>query len=218
MTVSRRQLLAAGAAAGTALTAGCTGFLSDTLSSTRATVSQAALDETGYDEHTVETVVIERTVGRFGIERKIEVENWYAEYDRAVSLDALGLSRVQGAVVAVLTTPQISFLGKTFNPVGEYSTDELVALIQDRYDQLENVRSVGESSISILGTDTTLARYEANARLTSAGTSLDVYLQLSEPVAHGDDFVICVAVYPQVVGLETESESVRTLLSSLEHG
>ncbi|WP_408960094.1 DUF6517 family protein [Natrinema sp. 74] len=218
MTVSRRRLLATGAAAGTALTAGCTGLLRDTLSSTQATVSQAALDETGYDEHTVEAVTIERTVGRFGIERTIEVENWYAEYDRAVSLDALGLRRVQGAVVAVLTTPQISFLGKTFNPVGEYSTDELVELIQNRYDRLENVQAVSEESISILGTETTLARYEANARLTTAGTSLDVYLQLSEPVAHGEDFVVCVAVYPQVIGLETESESVRTMLASLEHG
>ncbi|WP_254762500.1 DUF6517 family protein [Natrinema marinum] len=217
MTVSRRRLLATGATAGAVLTAGCTGFLSDTLSSTQATVSQASLDETGYDEHTVETVTIERTVGRFGIERTIEVENWYAEYDRAISLDALGLRRVQGAVVAVLTTPQISFLGKTFNPVGEYSTDELVALIQNRYDRLENVRPVDEESISILGSDTTLARYEGRARLTSAGTSLDVYLQLSEPVAHGEDFVVCVAVYPQVAGLESESGAVRTMLESLEH-
>ncbi|WP_222915734.1 DUF6517 family protein [Natrinema sp. SYSU A 869] len=217
MTVTRRQLLAGGATAGTGIVAGCTGFVRESLSSTPGTVSRTALEETGYEEHTVEEVVVERTVGRFGIERSIEAKNWYAEYDRAIALDSVGLTRVQAAVVSVLTTPQVSVLGKTFNPVGEYSTDELVALIQERYDRLEDVQSVDEDSVSILGTETTLARYEARARLISVGTTLDVYLEVSDPIEHGDDFVICVAVYPQLRGLETESGSVRTMLGALEH-
>ncbi|SEQ74224.1 DUF6517 family protein [Natrinema salaciae] len=218
MRVTRRQLLAAGATAGTGIVAGCTGFVEDSLSSTPGTVSAAALEETGYDERTVEEVVVERTISRFGIERSIEARNWYAEYDRAIALDSLGLTRVQAAVVAVLTTPQVSVLGKTFNPVGEYSTDELVALIQNRYDRLEDVRAVDEASISVLGSETTLARYEARARLVSASTAIDVYLQVSEPVEHGDDFVIGVATHPQAMGLETESDAVRTMLESIEHG
>ncbi|QLK24485.1 DUF6517 family protein [Natrinema zhouii] len=217
MTLTRRQLLAAGVAAGTGVVAGCTNVVEDSLSSNVATVSGAALAETGYDERAVDELVVRRTVGRFGIERSFEARNWYAEYDRAVPLEALGLMRVQAAVVAVLTTPQVSVLGKTFNPVGDYSTNELVALIQSQYDRLEDIRSVGEESISILGTETTLARYEARARLISEESRLDVALQVSEPVAHGDDFVICVAVYPQAGGLETESDAVRTMLESLEH-
>ncbi|QSX00669.1 DUF6517 family protein [Haloterrigena alkaliphila] len=217
MTVSRRHLLAAGATAGTALVAGCTDLVADELASDPAGVSQAALEETGYAEHTVEEVVVERTIGRFGIERTIEVSNWYAEYDRSVTLDALGLGRFQASVVSVLTTPQVSMLGKTFNPVGEYSTDELVALIQDRYDQLEDVERVGEEPISVLDSETTLARYRAKARLIEAGTTLDVFLQVSELVSHGDDFVIGVAAYPQAGGFETESGAVRTMLESLEH-
>ena len=217
MTVTRRRFLAAATAAGTGATAGCAGMLEDSLSSAPATVSPAALEDTGYGEHAIDEVVIERTVGRFGLEKTIEVSNWYAEYDRALSLNALGLTRVQAAVVAVLTTPQISFLGKTFNPVGEYSTDELVELIQDRYDRLEDVQHVDETSVSVLGTETALARYLASARLIDTGATIDVYLQVSEPVAHGEDFVIGVAVYPQAGGLETESGSVRTLLEGLEH-
>ncbi|QLG49877.1 DUF6517 family protein [Natrinema halophilum] len=217
MTITRRQLLAAGATTGMGSLAGCTGLLRDTLSSTPATVSGGALEESGYSKHAVDEVPIERTVGRFGIERTVEVRNWYAEYDRSVSLDELGLTRVQAAIVAALTTPQISFLGKTFNPVGEYSTADLVELIQSRYDRLEDVEYVDAESISILGTETTLARYDARARLLAQETTLDVYVQVSEPVAHGDDFVICVAAYPQVQGLETESDEVRTLLESLEH-
>ncbi|WP_226004742.1 DUF6517 family protein [Natrinema salinisoli] len=217
MTVTRRQLLAAGATAGTGVVAGCTDIVRDSLSSTPGTVSEEALEETGYNEHAVEEVIVERTVGRFGIERTIEARNWYAEYDRSIALDSVGLTRAQAAIVSVLTTPQVSILGKTFNPVGEYSTDELVELIQSRYDRLDDVQSAGEESVSILGTETTLARYEGRARLLDPGVTLDVYLQISEPVAHGDDFVIGIAVYPQFQGLETESGAVRTMLESLEH-
>lgn len=217
MTLTRRRLLAAGTTAGTALVAGCTGLVEDSLASEAATVSRAALEETGYEERTVEEVPVERTVSRFGIERTIEARNWYAEYDRSIPLDALGLTRVRAAVVAVLSTPQVSVLGKTFNPVGDYSTDELVALIQDRYDRLEDVAFVDEEAVSILGSETPLARYEATARLIDAGTGLDVFMEVSEPVSHEDDFVIGVAVYPQLHGVETESGPVRTMLEAVEH-
>ncbi|MFC6719416.1 DUF6517 family protein [Natrialbaceae archaeon GCM10025810] len=228
MIVSRRQFLAAGATAGAGALAGCSGFLEDELSSSVAGVSASALAETGYGERTVEEVVVSRTVGRFGFEHTVEVTNWYAEYDRAITLDALGdlgsaiggpggSSRLRASIVSVLTTPQISFLGRTFNPVGEYSTDDLVALIQDRYDELEDVRRVDETTLSFLGEEARVVRYEARARLVDVGTSIDVYLQVSKPVEHGDDLVICVAVYPQALGYEVESDAVRTLLENVEH-
>ncbi|WP_019991738.1 DUF6517 family protein [Natronorubrum tibetense] len=217
MTATRRDVLAAGATAGLGAVAGCADVASGALSASPAAVSRAALEETGYGERTVEEVVVERTVGRFGLERSISVTNWYAEYDRSISLDVLGLSRLQAAIVSVLTTPQVSFLGRTFNPIGEYSTDELIELMQDRYDELQNVHRVDETLVSVLGTETALVRYTAEARLIPAGTTLDVYVQLTEPVSHGDDFVLGVAVYPQAHGFETESGAVRTLLEGLEH-
>lgn len=225
MTVTRRHLLAAGVTTATTGLAGCTGRLEDSLSSRPATVSDAARSETGYGEHTVDELVVERTVGRFGIERSIKVTNWYAEYDRAIPLDDLGLDldlglgsgRAQAAVASVLTTPQVSFLGRTFNPVGEFSTAELVEFIQGRYDELESVEHRDDATVSVLGTETTLDRYLAQARLVDAGTTVDVYLQLTEPIPHGDDFVICIAVYPQALGFEVESASVRTLFEGVEH-
>ncbi|WP_121744328.1 DUF6517 family protein [Natronorubrum halophilum] len=216
MTVTRRRFLAAGATVGGGMIAGCTD-LSEELASRPAIVSRAALEDTGYGEHTVEEFPVERSISRFGLERSIEVTNWYAEYDRSISLDMFGLTRVQAAIVSVLTTPQVSFLGRTFNPVGEYSTDELVELIQNRYDELEDVQYVDDRPVSILGTETALSRYAARARLAAVDATVDVFVELSEPVAHGDDFVICVAVYPQVRGFETESGAVRTLLESVEH-
>ncbi len=217
MTLTRRHALAAGVTAGIGLLAGCTDVARDSLAASPATVSPAALAETDYGEHTVEELRIERTVGRFGIERTISVQNWNAEYDRALALDALGLGRVQTAVVSVLATPQISVLGRTLNPVGDYSTDELVALIQDRYDELEDVQYVDEEPVSVLGSETTLARYRGRARLVPVETTIDVTIRVSEAVANGDDFVVCVAVYPQAVNAESESTAVRTLLEGIEH-
>ncbi|QFU82216.1 DUF6517 family protein [Natronorubrum aibiense] len=217
MNLSRRQLLAAGACAGLGLGAGCTDVVRDTLDASPATVARAALEETGYSEHAVEEVVLERTVDRFGLERSIEVRNWNARYDRSLDLEVLGLGQLQTAVFAVLATPQVSILGRTLNPVGDYSTDELVALIQERYDELQNVEYADEESVSVLGTDTTLARYRGQARLAPAATTLDIYVQVTEAVEHGNDFVVCVAVYPQLQGYELESPSVRTMLADLEH-
>ncbi|MGQ3721877.1 DUF6517 family protein [Natrialba aegyptia] len=217
MTYTRRHLLAMGGATATAALAGCSGRLEGTLSAGPATVSADARAETGYEEHTVEELVVERTVGRFGIERTIEATNWYAEYDRAIALDSLGLTRVQAAVTAVLTTPQVSVLGRTFNPVGDLSTAELVTMIQNRYDGLESVEFEDETTLSILGSETTVDRYVAEARLIDAGTTVDVYLQVSEPVEHGEDFVICIAVYPQALGFEAESGAVETMFEGLEH-
>ncbi|SIR94119.1 DUF6517 family protein [Natronorubrum thiooxidans] len=217
MTITRRRLLAAGATAGLGLIAGCSDIARESLAASPATVSPAALEETGYGEHTVDELRIERTVGRFGFDRTIAVRNWNAEYDRALALEALGLGRVQTAVVSVLSTPQIAVLGRTLNPVGEYSTDELVALIQDRYDELEDVQYVDGELVSMLGSETTFARYRGRARLVPAETTIDVTIQVSEAVEHGDDFVVGVAVYPWTGNVGSESAAVRTLLEALEH-
>ncbi|RQH01478.1 DUF6517 family protein [Natrarchaeobius oligotrophus] len=217
MTVTRRTVLATGVVAGTAAIAGCTDPLRGTLSSSPATVSEEARSAVGYDEHVVDELIVDHPVGLFGLERTIEVINWYAEYDRAISLEGLGLTRLQAAVFIVLSTPQVSVLGRTHNPVGEYSTDELVALIQERYDGLEIERAVDEETATVLDAETTVVRYRAQARLVEAGRRLDVTLHVSEPVAHGDDFVLCVAVYPRLLGVDVEASSVRTLLEGVRH-
>ncbi|MFP9190613.1 DUF6517 family protein [Natronosalvus vescus] len=214
---SRRQFLAATGTGVVAVSAGCLERSGDVLSSSAATISPDVLSTTGYAERTVEELVIQETVGRFGFERTIEARNWYAEYDRAVALDDLGLTRAQAAVVVVLTTPQVSLLGRTFNPVGDYDTDDLVELIQDHYGDVRDVSRVDETSVTVLGSSTPLVRYHARATFLEQGLSMPVTLQLTEPVAHGDDFVIGVAVYPRPLGIETESETVLRMIEGVEH-
>lgn len=59
-------------------------------------VSQAALDETGYDLAGVEEVVIEREFEAAGQTREVVVTNYQAEYEKRLDLGPLG--EVKGAV------------------------------------------------------------------------------------------------------------------------
>lgn len=219
MASSRRHLLAgAGAGLGGAL-AGCldalTGGDPPTFEAEPARVAPAALDRTGYAEYRVRQDVLTRSVGALGLTREVRVHNWIAEYDRAVDLGPLGLGRLQAAVFAALATPQVELVGRTFNPVGGMSTDELAELVQEHYGGIRNVEPAATGRAAVLGRETTLGRYRGEARLLGAGLDLDVHLYLTEAVPSGTDFVVCVAAHPRAAG--RREDAVRALLGGVRH-
>ena len=79
---SRRSIIALGASAVIASTAGCTEripFLGDgpmEFESETASVQQSTLDETGYETQGVEEVVIDETVEASGQTQDVVVTNW----------------------------------------------------------------------------------------------------------------------------------------------
>lgn len=217
MSQKRRRFLAgAGVALGGSL-AGCVGFLKGEkaleFSAKQGAVAQAALDDTGYGEHKLEEFPVEKTYK----DRTVKVTNWYHEYDRAIELDLTG--RFQGAVFAVLTTPKVEVpgVGKALNPVEDKGRDWIVQQVQNRYENVKNVTGVGEYTHSILGSQTAVGEYEADAEVAAAGISQTVELavHVSDPIDHGDDFVIVVAAYPK--RLPGEKENVQTLMGGVQH-
>lgn len=222
MSRDRRRFLAA---AGTALSgslAGCVGFIlgNDALevSASKATVGQSALDDTGYEENAVEEVEIERTFEVGGQERTVVASNWQAEYDRAVELE--GFDRFRGALFVAFSTPQveIDIADKTLNPVGDKSHRELVTLVQDSYEGLESVTGVGEYTASLLGSQATVGEYEGEATFAGTGQTVDLAVHVTNPIEHGDDFVVCVAAYPDYPPLtDGEADNVETLFGGVEH-
>lgn len=223
MTRKRRQFLAGSGAALTGALAGCTGFVlgNDKLefSASKATVAQSARDDTGYQEHKVEKVEIERTFEVAGQERTVVATNWHAEYDRAINVE--GFDRFRGAMFAVLTTPKVELdiADKTLNPVGDKSHDELVAMVQDRYEGLKNVSSAGEYSANVLGNQSTVGEYEGEATFAGTGQTVDLSLHVTDPIEHGDDFVICIGGYPNYPPLTNgEYDNIQTLFGGVEHG
>lgn len=193
--------------------AGCS-FLSGPIefSASQATVADATVADSGYEEVEVSEDVIEREFSRAGVTREVRVTNWMAMYERQVDLGPLGSQRA--AVVSVLATPKIEIAGQgPFSPVADYSNEDLVQLVQQQYEGLSDVQEVDERQVSMLGETATVTRYAATATLDGGG-EVDVYLHVTK-VEHGDDYVIAVAVHPQ--SLPGEQQRVDALFQNVEH-
>jgi len=220
MSRNRRRFLAASGTTLAGSLAGCVGFIlgNDALevSASKATVSQSARDDTGYEENTVEKVEIERTFEAGGQERTVVATNWQAEYDRSVNVE--GFDSFEGAKFIAFSTPQVEIANKTFNPVGDKEHQELVTLVQDSYEGLESVTGVGEYTASILGSQVTVGEYEGEATFAGTGQTVDLALHVTNPVEHGEDFVVCVGAYPNYPPLtDGEADNVETLFGGVEH-
>lgn len=214
---TRRRLLAGGVAAGIAGLAGCTAF--DVLTGDEpaefeagtATVSDAALSDTGYElnDVTVETVTQEFEVA--GSTQEVRVTNRVAEYDKAVELFG---ERYQAAVFAVLATPRVEILGTSFNPIGDLDDEERAELIVSRYDDVSDLERGSEYSTDVLGESTDIVVYTAKGDIKGTGLTVDLEMHIATPVEAGDDFVIPLAAFPEAFG---DGENVRRMMNGVEH-
>lgn len=195
--------------------AGC-GMLTGNVefSANAATVDDAALDETGYSKYKTDRPVVERTFEAGGQSKTVEVRNVVTQYDKSVDLTSIGLGAYQAAVFTALSTPQVEALGQTFNPVGEMSTDDLAAMVQERYEGISIGEKESEWEATVVGQSTTVARYPAEATLTSADLNVDLWLHLSQAVEADSDFVVVFGGYPRVLD---QRENIEALTGGVTH-
>lgn len=220
---TRRELLTMGGVGVLGASAGCLDalpFVGGPMSfeSAPAAVPNAALEETGYDEHEIEEVVIERSFEVAGRQQDVVVTNWQSEYDKGIDLSVgpLDVGRTRAAVFTALTTPRVSVLGRTFNPVGDMAAEDLIEMVQDRYDGLDGIEHVGDADATIAGEQTTVGEFEAEADLLDAGVAVDLTIHVAEAVESGDDLILAIGAYPTVVRHE-ERDAVFTLIEAIEH-
>lgn len=174
-------------------------------------VSQSAQSETGYDEARTTTHTVNRTFSVANQTRTVTVVNKLAEYKRQVSLGPLGSSEF--ARFTVFATPKVDIAGRTFNPVGKMSNAELAMMVQEKYSTVDNVQQVGNRTATMLGEETTVAKFSAQAQ-TVGGQSVDVYLHIAQ-VSDGEDYVLAIAVHPQQLD---EEANVDSLMAGVQHG
>lgn len=213
---SRRQLLSAVGAVGVAGLSGCIGtdllFGDGTeFNAEAAIVADASLSETGYEEYQQTAFDITRTYEAAGQQREVRVTNQLVEYDRAIEI--LG-QRIQGAIFTVLSTPKVDILGRTFNPIGEMETDELVAELQSRYEQIRSVQRDSTRTQTVLGQTVEVTRYRAEAQPTDFNFTVDLTLHVTAAIDAGDDFVVCLGAHPRLID---ETDTVNELLGGVEH-
>ncbi|MWG34495.1 DUF6517 family protein [Halomarina oriensis] len=214
--LDRRRLLAGVGATGVTALAGCLGVLTGDeparFGASAATVPDSTLAATGYGHHRTSESPVTRTYEVAGQSRDVEATNVVAEYERAVEIPLVG--RFRAAVFAALSTPQVAVLGETFNPVGEMSTDELLAMVQERYEALRDLRRESERRVTVLGEETRATRYAGTALLLGGDVRVEIFLTITEAVAAGGDFVLGIGAYPRVLD---DRDEVTAMLESIRH-
>ncbi|WP_123537393.1 DUF6517 family protein [Halosimplex salinum] len=211
--MSAHRVVAAVAVVLLTVTAGCgfiTGQDAATFSASPATVGDSTQSDTGYEEQAVEASVVTRNFSAAGQTRQVEVTNQQARYERAVDLGPLGSQRA--AVFVTFASPEVEVATRTFNPIADMSTREVLQQFQSQYEGLTVGDRVEERSVRALGSDRTLEKYEGTA--TIGGSEMDVYVHAAK-FKHDGDYVVTVAIYPQQ--LDGEEENVVALMGGMEH-
>lgn len=220
--MNRRSLLAGVGTTGLIGVAGCLGVFDDVTSfeATAAEVSQSALDETGYQSTGVEEIEIEEEFEAAGQSESVVVINYLSEYTKTLDLGPLGEHEM--ATFAVFATPKVEILGQTFNPVEEMSTEELIDLIADNYDDLGEIEHEEDGSATVL--DQTVTESQFTSQASVDGQPVDLALHVTEAAERGDDLVVAIGAYPQLLESQEQSnvyqlmESITSLDEAVEDG
>lgn len=190
---------------------GCLGVLGlDGHRASPAGVDAATRESTGYEQTGVDELVIEEKVDLKLWSESITVTNYVTEHEKSVSVGPLFEQRA--AVFVVLSTPQITVARQQVNPVEDMSTDELVELVAENYDEIDNVQRESDDEVTILGETTTESTFVADA--VFGGQNVRVNLHVTQAVATDDDLVVAIGVYPR--DLEgRERENVQALMEAV---
>lgn len=172
-----------------------------------ARAGSSALSETGYEHVGERTPTISRTFAG----KEVRVTNVINEYQKTLDLAGLGQAKV--GVFAAFTTPQVKVAGQgPFNPIADWSNREIARRLQSRFGEFRNLREVGSTRISTLGTTTRVSKFGATT--TYEGTTIDLFLHLTK-VEHNEDIVVLLGIYPQKK--PNEEGNVLTLMKSVTH-
>lgn len=224
--VNRRGFLGGVSAALVASTAGCSAipFLGNEpleFEATQTTVPASVREDTGYEEQGVTENEIERSFEVSGQSQKVIVTNWQAEYDKSISVSQLADADIPGdqsaraAIFTVLSTPQVSVLGRSFNPIKDMDSSELAGRVEGNFESVENLEQVGEDAALVADQETTAGEFSAEAKLSEAPVDIELALHITEAVEVGDDFVVTVGAYPRKIQ-EAERETVFSMMEAVE--
>lgn len=173
-----------------------------------ARVPEDVAADTGYEEVEVTNDEIRREFDQ--VDRTVVVVNSIAEYARSVEIGPIG---GELARFTALATPKIDLVpGRPANPVGDMDAREIAEMVQNKYDDIDNVEHVDDWNAELLGDTIEISKFAADAR-TAAGQDVAVYMHIGE-TDNEDDFVVVVGVHPQDVDDEDE---IDTLIGGVEH-
>lgn len=178
-----------------------------------ATVSDEALAETGFEFRESRSLYINETVTVLGQERQINATNYARIYDRSIDLEAF--DRETGGFV-VISTPDVSVLGRSVNPAARMSNKELVERfegdLESELGQIGNLSKVSERTEPVLGYASTVSIFETNTTIGDREVTLYVHVTT---VKHEEDLVVAIGVHPET--LQQQAPEIHRLMRGIEH-
>jgi len=197
------------------LLSGCADFVTGseplTFEASPATVPSNTLADTGYEVNREESQTLREEFAVAGQTREVEATNQLAIYHKR--FDIPGMGETETGVFAVVTTPAVEIAGQEFNPVAELGDEELIEMFTEQYDEMSSPEQIGTETYSVLGGSITASIFTAEAVMH--GQSFDIRGHIAM-IRNGDDFIIVVAMYPELVR-EQEESAVQQLFESIEH-
>ncbi|WP_323191740.1 DUF6517 family protein [Halostella sp. PRR32] len=195
---------------------GCIGFLlgNDSLEFTasNATVSDDALDETGYSLNESHALVENRTLEDAG-DREIVVESHVNAYSKRETI--LDDKREVGRFTAV-AVPEVEVLGRSFNPLDDMSNADLLDEFQSQMTASSRDAdfSVDEEKRldGVLGEQVNVTRFTGTTRFNDKEIEVAVY---ATKVKHDGDWVVMLGAHP--TQRPEGEQDIETLMQSLEH-
>lgn len=210
---SRQHAAAIGLAA-LLVSSGCIGFITgseaQTFEAEWAGTSDSTASDAGYELNSTQSQTIERQFEVAGQQRTVEVVNKIATYQKTMDLGPLGERRT--GVFAVVSSPAVELGPRTFNPLVNYTNEDLVMLLSSQYENINNVQTESSRNITVLGTETKMTKFSAQARF--AGTNVDVYIHVTK-VRDGADFVVPLGIYPQQKS--GEEQNIVAMMEATQH-
>lgn len=208
---TRRQALAIGAI-GVGGLSGCTDLASSdgpiTREASPAGVDSAVLEETEYEFEEQREKTLSREVSAAGETRKIEATNYATLYAKT-----LGDGETDGSLFGVVSTPAFEFVGQSFNPIADADNEKILSFVAGEFGEVTVNESVAESTQTVLGTETTVTKFDAEAEFN--GERIPVYVFVTS-VQHEEDIIVGAGAYPQELD-DTEADKITQLLDGIQH-
>jgi hypothetical protein len=194
------------------VSSGCVGLITgDTaeFESEPATVDDAALESTGYEQRRSDTQNVTRNVSFAGQERTIRVVNHINEYDRSIDLGPLG--EIEFTRFIVFSTPGAEVAGQTLNPAADWSNRRVVEEIAQRSGSVDDVQFERNRTVTSLGESREVGVFSGTTEVE--GQEIDVRIHVAS-FEHEGDVLIVAAVHPERID---EEDRVDTLYGGIEH-
>lgn len=183
-----------------------------TFSSDPATVTQAGLDNTGYELQNQEQYTINRTVEVQNQSKEVKITNHVTAYTRQSSVKGVSGDATTG-MFTVLTTPSASFAGQSLNPLSHVSNERLLNEIGSRSQNINNIQKLGTYNTTILNNQAEVTEFSATTTLN--GQQVDIKVHIVK-TTHNGDLVVAVGLYPEKLE-NTEEDAIKTLFKNIQH-